>query len=185
MSTTDDTATRRCPDCDQEIEADSESCPACGTLFVSGTCRRHPDRVAAGACIVCGQPVCEECDDDEPGHHVCPEHAGIPIIEGWAQIYSTSGELEAQLIRDNLAAEGIDAEVLSQRDSALAFDLGEFTQVRVLVPAFAYQDARRILDAHMDADGAVAFACPSCGETYQPGDVTCRACGADLPRPSA
>jgi hypothetical protein len=113
---------------------------------------------------------------------VCPAHADIPIIEGWAQIYSTSGELEAQLIRDNLKAEGIDAEILSQRDSALAFDLGEFTQVRVLVPAFAYEDAHRILAEHMDTEGTVVFACPSCGETYQPGDATCRACGADLPR---
>lgn len=175
--------TRRCPHCEQEIDAESEACPACGTLFVAAQCDRHPERAARGVCVICGRRLCaEECEPDERASHVCDEHAGVPIFEGWAQLYTTPDEIEAQLIRDNLEAEGIDSEILSQRDSALSFDLGEFSQVRVLVPAFAYQDAYRLVKEHQDARGSILFACPSCGESYQPGDTTCRACGADLPR---
>lgn len=184
MSTIENTATRRCPNCDQEIDAANESCPACGKLFAAAPCDDHPGREATGACVICGRRVCDE-DDGERSYFVCSEHADVPVFEGWAQLYTTSEEIEAQLIRDNLEAQGIDAEVLSQKDRTLSFDLGEFTPVRVLVPAFAWTDAQKILRQHMDAQGEVAFACPACGAGFEPGDVTCRACGADLPRATA
>ena len=186
MATTDTSAdTRTCPHCEQQIASDSEACPACGTLFVSAVCENHPDRDATGACVICGRRVCGECDVDESGHHACREHAEIPVFEGWAQLYTTASDVEAQLIRDNLEAEGIDAEVLSQHDSALSFSLGEFSRIRVLVPAFAYLEAQPILARHMDASGEVLFACPTCGESYEPGESECRACGAPLPRAPA
>lgn len=185
MATSETTATRRCPNCDQEIDAESESCPACGTLFVEAFCDRHADRKAVGACIICGRRVCEECGVEGRGYCVCSDHADIPVFDGWAQLYITPEETEAQLIRDNLRSAGIDAEILSQKDSALSFDLGEFAQIRVLVPGFAWLDAQKVLRAHMDASGDVAFACPSCGAPYSSGDVTCRACGAELPRAMA
>jgi predicted RNA-binding Zn-ribbon protein involved in translation (DUF1610 family) len=185
MATNENGSARTCPKCGQEIDASSEWCVACGALFTAMACDRHPDRDAVGVCVICGRPVCPECDEDETVHHVCPEHSSIPCFEGWAQLYTTSDGIEAQLIRDNLEADGIDSEVLSQRDSALAFDLGDFSQVRVLVPAFAYLDAHRLLRQHMDDSGEVAFACPSCGETYLASDTTCRACGAELPRATA
>jgi RNA polymerase subunit RPABC4/transcription elongation factor Spt4 len=185
MATSENTATRRCPNCDQEIDAESESCPACGTMFIEAFCDDHPERRAAGACIVCGRRVCDDCGIDERGYCVCSEHADIPIFEGWAQLYTTPEEVEAQLIRDNLHAEGIDAEILSQKDRTLTFDLGDFAHIRVLVPAFSWIDARKVLHRHMDPEGEVAFACPSCGATYEPGDMICRSCGAELPRAMA
>jgi uncharacterized OB-fold protein len=32
----------------------------------------------------------------------------------------------------------------------------------------------------MDTEGEVTFACPSCGEVYEPGQETCGSCGASL-----
>lgn len=185
MDTSETTATRRCPNCDQEIDAESESCPACGTLFVEAFCDAHGERRAVGACIICGRRVCEDCGSAERGYCVCSAHSDIPVFEGWAQVYTTSEELEAQLIRDNLQAEGIDAEILSQKDRTLTFDLGDFAHIRVLVPAFSWLDARRVLQGRMDEVGEVSFACPSCGAAYEAGDVTCRSCGAELPRAMA
>lgn len=173
--------TRSCPNCEQEIASDVEACPACGKLFVKAPCDSHPDRGADGICIICGRYVCSE-DDADRGYYVCGEHADVRVFEGWAQLYTTGSEVEARLIRENLEAEGIDAEVLSQRDSTLSFGLGDFSQLRVLVPAFDYRDAHRMLARHMDASGEVLFACPACGESYEPGDVGCRSCGAELPR---
>ena len=113
MDTSETTATRRCPNCDQEIDAESESCPACGTLFVEAFCDAHGERRAVGACIICGRRVCEDCGSAERGYCVCSAHSDIPVFEGWAQVYTTPEELEAQLIRDNLQAEGIDARFVS------------------------------------------------------------------------
>lgn len=174
-------ATIRCPRCEQQIDAEGPACPACGHIH-AGTlsCDRHPDRQADGVCVVCGRAVCSECDNDTDMHHACPDHADVPVIEGWAQVYTTSDTVEADLIRENLQNEGVDAAVLSQKDRSFAVELGDLSPVRVLVPAYEYMDALRVLGSHMDRRGEVAFACPSCGEPYDEGVDTCSSCGAAL-----
>jgi predicted RNA-binding Zn-ribbon protein involved in translation (DUF1610 family) len=171
-----------CPRCEQEIDATSETCPACGHI-VQGTlpCERHPDRTAAGVCVICGSPVCKECDNRSSRHHACPAHASVGIIEGWAQVYSTSDEVEADLIKENLQSEGMDAAVLSQKDQSFSVDLGDLSPVRILVPAYEYSQAMTLLTSHMDLRGEVVFACPACGEAFEPSDATCRSCGTPLP----
>lgn len=151
MSPSEKTAVRTCPKCEQRIDADSESCPACGKLFVAAQCETHPELAAEGACVICGRRVCSEDDGAEDDYYVCSEHADIPVFEGWAQVYKSTSDIEANLIRDNLEAAGIDAQVLSQRDRTLAFDLGDFSQVRVLVPAFSYLEAHAALQEQPEA----------------------------------
>jgi hypothetical protein len=87
---------------------------------------------------MCGLAVCDECDNDAEMHHACPDHADVPVIQGWAQIYTTSDTVEADLIRENLQSEGVDAEVLSQKDRSFNVDLGDLSPVRILVPAYDY-----------------------------------------------
>lgn len=169
-----------CPRCGQEHDAAEPACPACGRLHAETPCDRHPERAADGACVLCGSPVCGVCDDGSRVHFSCPEHRTIPVLEGWAQVFMTGAELEASLIRDNLQSEGIDAEVLSQKDRSFTVELGDLSPVRVLVPAFRYQDARAVIEGHRDAAGAVRFACPACGEACDEGDLTCTACGQAL-----
>lgn len=178
--------TIRCPRCDQEIDAEGPACPACGHIH-AGTlqCQRHPDRTAVGVCVVCGDALCDECDATDEVHHACVDHRAIPVIEGWAQIYTTSGVVEAELIRENLQADGIDAAVLSQKDRSFGVDLGELSPVRLLVPAYAYVEAMKFLGQHMDVAGEVVFACPSCGEAFDAGDRVCRSCGTPLPTPAS
>lgn len=102
------------------------------------------------------------------------------MIQGWAQIYTTTREFEAQLLRDNLGAEGIDARIFSQRDNMLSVDLGELSIVRLLVPVWDYDQALGLIREHMDQSGEVSFACPECGEAYEPGSESCSSCGAEL-----
>jgi hypothetical protein len=147
-----------CENCEERIAADAEACPACGHLRQQRQCSKHAERAAEGQCVVCGTPVCPECDKGGETHYQCAVHRAIPVVEGWAQIYTTSDDLEAQLIRENLQAEGVDARVLSQKDHfSLPVDLGDLSNVRVLVPAYAYQDAERLLAQHRNARGDVAF----------------------------
>jgi hypothetical protein len=174
--------TIRCPHCEQEVAADEAACPACGHIHGEPIpCTRHPDRSARAVCVICGDAVCEECDASGAVHHACPDHRAVPVIEGWAQIYTTSDDVEAGLIRENLQSEGVDAAVLSQKDRSFAVDLGELSPVRILVPAYEYVHALRMLAGHMDLTGEVAFACPACGEPYEVGEGTCGNCGAALP----
>lgn len=172
--------THVCPNCGEEF-ADDEACPACGTLLSASRCDRHPDREARAQCVICGTTLCAECDNQSGRAHVCAEHASVPVVEGWAQIYSTSTDIQAELIAENLQAEGIDARILSQKDHfAFPVDLGDLSPVRVLVPAYAYQDAERTIAAHMDEHRDVSFACPECGEQYEAGVEICPNCGANL-----
>jgi hypothetical protein len=178
--------TIHCPRCDQEIDAEGPTCPACGHIHQGELqCRRHPDRTAVGACVVCGDVLCDECDAANDMHHACADHGAIPVIEGWAQIYTTSDEMEADLIKGNLQSEGVDAAVLSQKDSSFNVEMGDLSPIRVLVPAYAWSDAMVVLRQHMDGSGEVLFACPSCGERFEAGDEKCGNCGTPLPTPAA
>jgi hypothetical protein len=176
----ENTEESKCPNCEETIGADLEACPACGYLMVDANCETHTNREAEGSCVVCGMVVCEECNKPVGRHFVCAEHASIPLISGWAEAYAAVDEVEGELIRDNLEAEGIEARLLSQKDHIFSVEVGELSQVRVLVPAFEYLDAIDVLDAHKGA-GGVSFACPECGEAYDGGDTRCASCGAALP----
>jgi hypothetical protein len=149
-------------------------------MALSAECDLHPDRQAVGRCVVCGRGVCGECRRGEGRAILCADHSEVMVIQGWAQIYSTTSEFEAQLLRDNLQAEDMEARIFSQKDNMLSVDLGELSIVRILVPAWEYERAAEIIRQHMDAEGEVTFACPACGEAYDPGTQVCGSCGADL-----
>ena len=152
------TAATECEKCGERIAADVDACPACGHLRQSQACANHAERQASGQCVICGTALCAECNKGGDAHFLCESHLAIPVVEGWAQIYTTGDDLEAQLIKENLEAEGIDSRVLSQKDHfSLPVDFGDLSPVRVLVPAYAYLDAERLLDSHRNASGEVAF----------------------------
>lgn len=173
--------TRRCERCRETIAADAEACPACGHLYVETRCERHPERAAGGRCALCGQALCEECDEGRRPYHLCEQHAGVPVIEGWAQVVAIPDAVEARLIEENLRADGIEARILDQKDhSAFPVEFGDLARVRVLVPTYAYGEAERVLSAHRDAAGEVSFGCPNCGEPYDDAERVCASCGEAL-----
>jgi hypothetical protein len=170
-----------CPNCSETIGEELEACPACGYLMVDANCDQHTHREAEGSCVICGAALCAECNRPQGRHFVCEQHAEIPLMSGWAQVYSALDDVDGELMRENLEAEGIEARLLSQKDHSFSVEVGELSQVRVLVPAFEYEDALEVIEEHTSAEGAVSFACPGCGEAYEPGGVTCSSCGATLP----
>lgn len=173
--------TRDCPRCSETIAADAEACPACGHFLMDATCERHPDRPAEGQCTLCGRALCEDCEAGRKPYHLCDVHAEVPVIEGWAEVLSIPDEMEARLIEDNLRAEGVDSRMLSQKDHfAIPVEFGDLARVRVLVPAYSYLEAERIISAHRDSVGEVSFGCPNCGERYEEGEKVCAKCGEAL-----
>lgn len=170
--------TVRCEHCGTEF-AGGDSCPQCGKLRAQVPCEDDPAQNAAFRCVICGRAVCAHLPE---GSHaaLCEEHRTVPVIEGWAQVYTTAAGMEAQLIVENLRAEEIDAQLYNQADRSFPVDLGELSIARVLVPVWEYGAALELIRAYMDTEGEVVFACPSCGDVYEPGQARCSTCGAPL-----
>ena len=170
--------TFRCERCGVEFEG-GDSCPACVKLRAAVPCDDEPGATATFRCVICGRAVCAGLpDENRPA--LCDEHRTVPVIEGWSQVYSTGAQIEAQLIVENLRAEGIDAQLFNQADRSFPVDVGDLSIARVLVPVWEYQAADELIRSYMDTEGEVVFACPSCGEVYEPGAAECASCGATL-----
>lgn len=168
-----------CARCGESFR-EADACPACGLASAELSCETHPDTAAEGRCVVCGRAVCKACQAGDSRACLCADHREVTIIQGWAQVYTTTREFEAQLLRENLLAEGLDARIFSQRDNMLSVDLGELSIVRLLVPAWDYRTAAELIREHMDETGEVSFACPECGEAYEADAESCASCGAVL-----
>jgi hypothetical protein len=67
-------------------------------------------------------------------------------------VLRTSSEIEAELAAGLLRAEGLDAHVLSQKDSANVVTFGGLSVVRVLVPAYLLEGAWAALRSEGLAD---------------------------------
>jgi hypothetical protein len=174
-------ASTTCSRCGAEY-AGGDACPSCGLMPAAVPCDEDPSRQTRFRCVLCGRTVCEgapELDGKHPA--LCPLHASVPMVGGWAQVYSTGDSIEAGLIVQNLQAEGVDAQVYDQKDdNAFPVDLGDLAVVRVLVPVWQFEDAFELVSSYMDSAGEVTFACPACGEVYEPGQTQCGNCGASL-----
>jgi hypothetical protein len=168
-----------CPVCGAE-HAPADACPACGALHEAIPCEDHPDQTAHSRCVLCGRTVCKRDADPDRRPATCVDHRTVTMIEGWVQVYSSGTEMEAQLLADNLRAEGIDSQLYTQADHIFPVDLGELGIVRLMVPAWEYQQALEVIRAYMDAQGEVEFACPECGEVNEPDAEVCAGCGAAL-----
>ena len=167
-----------CERCETQY-GDGDSCPACGALRAPIPCDEDAARTAHSRCVLCGRALCgPQADDGEPAR--CADHRNVPVIEGFAQVYTNSNEFAAQLTVENLRAEGLDATLFSQSDRSFPMDIGELSIARVLVPTFQYEQALQLIREYMDTEGEVTFACPSCGDVYEPGQETCTSCGAAL-----
>ena len=68
-------------------------------------------------------------------------------VEGWVEVFSSTTDFEADLVRDRLGDAGIDAVVYTQRDHAFNLTVGELAQVRVLVPPDRADEARALATA--------------------------------------
>lgn len=169
--------TTTCTRCGAEYTG--EWCPSCGLSPAPVPCEGGGE--TRFRCVLCARPICGREPGDRPA--VCELHESVPLIEGWAQVYSSTSDLDAGLIAQNLEAEGIDAQVYSQKDDIFPVDLGELSIVRVLVPVWQFEQGLQLVLDRMDTSGEVVFACPACGEVNEVGAERCTACDAPLTAP--
>jgi len=81
----------------------------------------------------------------------CPRKGANMSDEKWEVVTEVSGELQADLMRNLLEAQGIKV-FLNQEGAGKAYGLtvGPLGQVQVLVPKSKSQEARQIVDDYYD-----------------------------------
>lgn len=65
--------------------------------------------------------------------------------EEWIIVFQSGTDYEADLVRDRLDDSGIDAVILTQRDHAFNLNVGDLSDVNVLVPPDQVDDAVAVL----------------------------------------
>jgi hypothetical protein len=135
-----------CERCGRDRAGDPPRCPSCGSLERAALCLSHRDRLTTSACVVCGTPLCGDCRRGPRHASLCSRHEDVPLIEGWAEALRTADEIEARLVSDGLSGEGIEARVLSQKDRTNVVTFGGLSILRVLVPAYRFEEAREWIE---------------------------------------
>ncbi len=65
--------------------------------------------------------------------------------ENWVIVFECGTDYEADLVRDRLDDSGVDAVILTQRDHAFNLNVGDLSDVNVLVPPDQVEDAMAVL----------------------------------------
>ena len=109
-----------CDNCELEVEADSDFCPRCGTIFIENiTCEDHKERDAEGVCVVCSKPVCKECGHKVNSTFLCNQHDGYEIYEGMARVYGSSDISQINYIKGCLEDESLHPFIYSRKSSPM------------------------------------------------------------------
>lgn len=98
-------------------------CKICGALIdiveenkFYVECETHPDYHAVGLCVICGKPVCSDCEVKSAGKILCndPEHK--ILLQEWCVMHQPDSEFEAEALKRNLADAGIKTKIFSLHD---------------------------------------------------------------------
>jgi hypothetical protein len=136
-----------CPNCAAEVTAENTFCDACGR-FLSDEhlpeCAMHSGTPAAGICVVCSIPVCEECSEHSEKKFLCRDKGHRGILENWRVLCRPSSEFDAEAILRNVRAAGITAYAFSLHDHATTYWMKE-QRVLVFVHTADHVYAQKVL----------------------------------------
>lgn len=149
-----------CPRCRETVQPDDDFCPHCGDLFLENvTCSLHPDRSAAGVCIICTKPFCSECGGWTNRRFLCNDHSGYEIYEENVRVFGSSDVVQVEFAADCLRKEGLHAVIFSRKASPLSMGAPDYTlfrasgefdghiinELKVMVPAQEVLEAQQKL----------------------------------------
>ena len=132
-------------------------CPQCRTEYVEGTTN----------CADCGVPLIPVLP---------PERETQPDLRDLVEVWRTQGELNAQLTRSLLEANGISSMVTGESLRLThGFTVDGLALVHILVRP---DDAGRACEIIASTEGMSR--CAACGFPVEDSDGTCWSCGAEL-----
>jgi hypothetical protein len=145
-----------CPACGEYVLDEDTFCDNCGVLLPregrpeEPECELHPDRPAAGGCVICGKPVCTECAKHRDGRFYCDSDDHYDVHQGYVTAVTTATDYEAEMIRANLEGAGINALIFNQRDHVYFLNLGSMALVNIMVPRQQIDQAQDIIEALLE-----------------------------------
>jgi hypothetical protein len=147
-----------CHKCSDEVTADSDFCPHCGTLFVDGKdvfCDEHSKKSALGVCIICQKLVCDECGDKVHGRIFCMLHCKVKVQQDWAEVFRSTDISDAELVKSVLKSTGQKVSVQNFNSIGFIWDGGGDSPIsrsninkpaKVFVPIPEYLEAMKVVE---------------------------------------
>ena len=74
------------------------------------------------------------------------------VFDGWVSVFETGIDYEAEIVRDRLRENDIDAVIMSKKDHAFQLSVGAISRVYVLVQPDSEFRAINILRQHVPTD---------------------------------
>jgi RNA polymerase subunit RPABC4/transcription elongation factor Spt4 len=121
-----------CKNCSTQLQDGQKFCNVCGTLLDADEdrifkieCETHTNHRAIGLCVICGKPVCSDCEVKTDNKILCnnPEHK--ILFQEWSVLYQPDSEFEAETLVRNLADSGIETKTFSLHDHITTYWLNE------------------------------------------------------------
>lgn len=81
-----------CEICENPVAEENDFCPHCGSIYIEVKCLNHEEKDADGVCVICAEPLCEDCFGDNDEVILCENHAGYEIYKSVAKVYDTQDE---------------------------------------------------------------------------------------------
>ena len=140
-----------CKNCSTQLQAEQKFCYVCGTLLDTSEendciveCEMHPDRRAVGICVICGKPVCSDCEVKSSGKILCADPEHRILLQEWCGIFHTDSEFEADAFMRNLADGGIEAKTFSLHDHSAMHWFNE-NRIEVFIRKLDNEKAKALL----------------------------------------
>jgi hypothetical protein len=140
-----------CKNCLAQLQDGQKFCGVCGALIETSEenvfkveCETHPDHRAVGLCVICGKPVCSDCEVKRDGKILCNDSEHKILLQGWCVMYQPDSEFEAEALVRNLADGGIEAKTFSLHDHVTTHWLNE-NRVLLFVRKLEDEKAKALL----------------------------------------
>jgi hypothetical protein len=96
-----------CMRCESPAEETDTYCRNCGGVFADNLpCSIHGSRAASGVCVICALACCDECGGDRNGTFLCDKHWEYEVQEGYARVFGSIDNVQAQHVTSCLKQAG-------------------------------------------------------------------------------
>jgi hypothetical protein len=140
-----------CTHCSAKLKEEDVFCGVCGSLVVTKAehlmeleCERHPEQPAVGLCVICGMPVCSDCEVNRDDKILCPNPEHSLLLQDWCVLHQVHSEFEADAFVRNLADGGLEVRSFSLHDHSATHWLKE-NRVLLFVRKSEHEKASALL----------------------------------------
>jgi len=147
--------------CEIEVDANTEFCTKCGSVFIDNVlCTNHTEAEAEGVCVVCQHAFCNECGGFVNDVFLCDGHSEYEIYEGMARVFGSSDEAEVNFIKSCLETEGLHPFIYQRKTTPLHLGGVDYSlfrasgdvnghlvnEIKLMMPCYEVLQAEKIIE---------------------------------------